>query len=64
MSTGSAAGVYNFWIDVVSLHIAILLHFCHFSGFVAFGWWVDGLAWLASRFPTRHGQKGSGGFPT
>jgi len=64
MSTGSAAGVYNFWVDVVSLQIAILFCFCHFRGFVAFGWWVGGLAWLASHCHTRHGQKGGLGlFP-
>jgi len=64
MSTVSAAGVYNFWVDVLSLLVAILFCFCHFRGFVAFGWWVGGLAWSTSRCQTRHGQKGLGLFPT
>jgi len=49
MGTGSAAGACNFWIDVVWLQIAVLLHFCHNRGFVAFGWWVwwvDMAFWL------------------
>jgi len=60
LSTGSAAGVYNFWIDVLSLQIAVLFRFCHVRGFVAFGWWVGGLTWPASRCRTRHGQKSLG----
>ncbi len=64
LSTGYAAGVYNFWIDILLLRIAVLLRFCHFRVFVAFGWWVGGLTWPASRCRTRHGQKGLGLFPT
>jgi len=62
-STGSTAGVYNFWINVVSLRIAILLQFCQFRGFVALGWWVGGLKWPAGHCWTCHGQKGLGLFP-
>jgi len=64
IGTSSAAGACNYWIDVVSLQVAILLHFCHNRGFVAFGWWVGRLAWPASHCQTCHGQKGSGVFPT
>jgi len=64
MGTSSAAGACNFQIDVVSLQIAILLHFCQNRGLVAFGWWVGGLAWLTGHCQTCHGQKGSGVFPT
>jgi len=64
LSTGSAVRVYNFWIDILLLQIAGLLRFCPFWGFIAFGWWVGGLTWLAGCCWTRHGQKGLGLFPT
>ncbi len=57
VSTGSAARTCNFRTDFVLLQLAILLHFCHNRGFVSFGWWVGGLAWLSSHCQTHHGQK-------